>query len=855
MHHGTGRWRLALVAAEVVLATVLGLVVNLASSSLPPWLGWLAVGYRSWWLLGGAIVATVVLLAFTSRGEDAGHRIDGVVADPTTGLTRPDGPALAREAETRRTMRAEILGLSPAQVRVSFDVGISAPTTHIPDPTPGNLLVVIGPLGSGKSDLADVWLLEQVAIFNSSLLAPWPVWVKADRIDSSLEQKILQTVPSAALREHGARIVVDGLDERTLGAPGLLEEARLLTAKWPKVSIVVTSRDSFGLPNERVIIAEPWTDEAARALIHAVARADNPNLTDGWWHGWPTSLRESIRRPLFALLAAKQVGRQSVPKTTAELLSLTAMDALHRTNSIDSEAFPLLTEIATATTNAGKPVSIDSVGGLRKIQSLRNTRLLVVGDDYLVGFGLAIIEQWFAAQALLEEKVIGTTYTGDVSSFGRWRYALAMAVSVGSSEQSARIMACLARWNPGAAAWVLKESTTSGIGSDHSNEEPLPNWLSVGLAIKNATDAWRAGLKQVGDLALPLDTKNHDSAEPITVGIRVLGRRRILQSYAWSSEISGPVVELPADFRMFGPMAGHPPWRTTKGGTPTPGSSWPWRWTFDMMREQLRRVLPRRLHEYVPSAGVVAREHRWSIIATLAGNASTRRPIQRSKVVASIRTRLKSVGDLHNVREIHVGRHVFSVQELQALQGSLEEDVQEWIQPPWPEPNRRPNGPSRWVWQLYSTDGLLEATRDIYNGALTAYREIADGLFATFGAALGYRSLMPAILKGQLWVNEIATNEYDPPWLTYEIWPGNRQDVEIRVSSDWSSDLGVEGVYLAHMRTHLAANAEAEVFGHIISHHEALDIFVSRPATTRALKWLWTDLSSLGWLSGVPPEL
>jgi hypothetical protein len=109
-------------------------------------------------------------------------------------------------------------GLTDVQVRRAL-----AHRAHVPDRLQclgrGELRILHGPLGSGKSDIAEEWFLSNIAAATTDSAAAIPLWITIDDLATALESHILAEVGLPALSRHGVDVVIDGLDERPIRPP------------------------------------------------------------------------------------------------------------------------------------------------------------------------------------------------------------------------------------------------------------------------------------------------------------------------------------------------------------------------------------------------------------------------------------------------------------------------------------------------------------------------------------------------------------------------------------------------------------------------------------------------------------
>ena len=166
-----------------------------------------------------------------------------------------------------------------------------------------------------------------------------------------------------------------------------------------------------------------------------------------------------MRRPLFALLAAQHAAAAEGVTGVPEIIDRVVADVVSRENF---NLFTQLRALAVQTIRAGGPVDPAGIAPADIAAKIRNSPL-VATTGRKCGFALATFEQWFAAQAILDDVVGMDEVLASMETFNRWRYVLAIIAATADPARADKVMAALARWNPGAASWVVNETRASGL--------------------------------------------------------------------------------------------------------------------------------------------------------------------------------------------------------------------------------------------------------------------------------------------------------------------------------------------------------------------------------------------------------
>ncbi|BDD73501.1 NACHT domain-containing protein [Streptomyces anthocyanicus] len=801
---------------------------------------------------------------WVSNSQIGGHNIQIGCAGGDVNVTieaGPDSPQstyprsyiadqMIRECSERRAILRRASGVTQEQANLSKEFDCNDPDDLISLGS-GKVVALVGPMGAGKSDVANLWLTNRCRDFAEDDGKPLPLWIAARNISSDLETWIASRIDSSTLAEMGISLVVDGIDETSNGAQ-LVEECQILVARWPKSQVMMTGRPGVFADHVECIHLESWSEDVAFEMIRKVAGSSNI-----YPHSFPPQIVEAVRRPLFAMLVVSlHSAHESVPQTSAGLIQHCALRSLRRSSGSWREFFPLLRRIAVSSVANDGNVALAEVGGEAIRHSLQETRL-VAFSEHKVSFTLSLFEQWFAAEALLQGEVELDQIFSDLASFAKWRYVLALSLQTGSSEHIDDIMHVLTKWNPGAAAWVVREGIEWPFSNNQSSCE-LPGWKSVAARLHRAAASWCTGVGELTPVATVLDAgKNATDHLKLHLAVEENGKRFI---YAWEQGSSGSkdIYHLSNPQELAGRGIG-------VGSSPAPaGDAWVWAWTLRHMRRHIEQRLPNALHLRAPLGGVIETEYMWAVIYALLRRGSFLRtePVEVMELKALVRE-LQEKAREHGPVEDYAYQYGASKRitrlDLILVGEWLDRQHEGELTPPWPSINvSRPS--SGWVWKFYTPERLHELTCFVYARALDAYAEMMSTLFRNFTFTLNHASLLPATLKGALHVGE-GDSFTDGPVLDYCLIPladtessQNRVDIiiaqsrEVRIPQEYEK-------YEPYLRRFHIDNPERAPFSFHGWTQTALHIWESRPATNIAFRWIWSDLRSLGLVKSLPRDL
>ena len=94
---------------------------------------------------------------------------------------------LHRVSRARRKVRMQSTGLSDDQIRSV----LKALPIDVPEVARASTLLLSGPMGSGKSEVAEEWTRHNIDAFSADPGAPFPVWISARSLTAgTIEQSI-----------------------------------------------------------------------------------------------------------------------------------------------------------------------------------------------------------------------------------------------------------------------------------------------------------------------------------------------------------------------------------------------------------------------------------------------------------------------------------------------------------------------------------------------------------------------------------------------------------------------------------------------------------------------------------------
>lgn len=252
------------------------------------------------------------------------------------------------------------------------------------------LRLLIAPVGSGKSLAAERFYQRYIKTFMASGKGPFPVFLEASTIGSSLENSIREkAVAFGDVDEEGVCLVVDGLDEINLPkAQQILSAIRVIINSWPSTLALLTSRPLKAWSDlEEVEELPPLSTCDAIALTSKAAGFDVSPFS----HRWDESLTDAISRPLFAILlgnflrGSRSNGHVSVASIVTHLVDSVLAKTSYATELRNT--FHKLAIICTDNDNRATPGSIS-----RPQREALLSSGVVIESDGALSFSLHLLQ-------------------------------------------------------------------------------------------------------------------------------------------------------------------------------------------------------------------------------------------------------------------------------------------------------------------------------------------------------------------------------------------------------------------------------------------------------------------------------
>jgi hypothetical protein len=762
--------------------------------------------------------------------------------------------ALDRAGRLSYARRIRRLRAVPAERRDAVLIWMSEqndPVLAVPE---GQIRVLLGRLGSGKTERALRWWDDGLLAAQADPEVEIPIWLDARDITGGLEMAITASLGCDPLRP--CRIVIDNLDGVSpRQARQLLDQARELVTAWPTVSVLATSRPGVPVSDDELIKVEPWSVERGADLVRTVAG-------DVLWQVWAAETKDLLTTPLTAIAVAARLraGRDTrVSRLT--LLNDLARIILEeeRPEQATQQIWDEFARLAVRILTNSAPVTAASFGSPPMVWKLTDTGL-IVSDDGKLSFALPVFEQHFGAQAiqngLAEPEVAAAT-----EAFPRWRYALASAIATSEVVQAETYALRVARVNPAALSWILDEITAEH-GDTASDTEAAP---SRPAPIKNDKDAdpmmaqgaWlRDGLQALldGFGACRTSLARYRDGQLVQWGVQSAGDYRFLGIAR--DELPPPAVVRVADNALDVTISsGWISWTPFRFPSENLGR---WFWARQSIRNTLLRLIRRRRLP-LPADSPLVRERMW----VLAQRIMHIRRQPWSTVIPLDDLRHAVDGLMEQVERTVHSRWQCPDEEIDShdvrwIHAQLQHETAEALASPQP-PRDRTNRPAKWRWDGYSPELTLDIHRNVLSDALIGYRDIVEHNFARFGPALGLYGVLPVRIKGTIFTDDDGADNPQSS-LLYEISanPNAQRASNPDVDLELLTQAEIPQYYAktaanpprGGLRASITEEDGPQTRFYVPTKYDTdLLTGLSRPATNLAYEWLADDLQALGWLT------
>lgn len=711
------------------------------------------------------------------------------------------------------------------------DKTIGMPDSKIVPTDEKPIVVLTGEVGSGKSLLAERLFQNALNSFRKNPESPIPVFIQPKDLNGSLISNVEQAVSEFGdLDTNGAIIIIDGADESGISkATQILDESRILHSLYPKSKILITSRPLPSYDNQIETIPIPkLTEQESYALVSKISRIE---ISPGFASQWPESIKEAIKRPLFAILLGifLRGTKSKIPRSKGEMISFLVEESLNRIDMNKSDAITLLKRLAMLSTDrGGNHVHFSELASKIHLQSLFGSGMIVQNKDKdYYSFALPILTQWFAAQSLISEMIKIEDIANDSERLELWKYPLIIYVGSADYNKVIKAFSYVIEKHPAFASQIVDDALADwGICDD----VVLPSYIECGRRIRESMQTWVNGIGRLAKLIAPVNENN----KVLPIGVNVEKSSIVTAWYYGSNELN-EVVPIPDEAFLYYVDG----WPTLRHAFPGYQSSWALKWTKKELEEGLNEIIDKKL--FPVYKGPLLREVAWIAATTITG--------KHSQTIGKIKIQeiLKLLSQFPpESRFVKFNNKIINLEALRIELQRLQDEKQDSLIPPWPIPDKINTG--GWIWKPYSDSQFLARAQAVFSGAVEGYQHIIDTWLPTFASRMSTYILFPAKLKCFI-TRETDDNEMFPTKLYYfqAIPKGSSNQIDIQICDQIPNlyDISTEKLYAEARRL----RPEASQWLSVSVTSGYLDIFHETAISDLVYSWLKRDLKRISWVN------
>lgn len=663
---------------------------------------------------------------------------------------------------------------------------------------------LIGDFGSGKSLALSILYLQQIKKEKNAFLISAVNIPNDITLDKYFE---IEDISAETI------FFIDGLDEVSYHTARKIIEAIILCETCnEKIRFVVSSRPNTAIDGRcNTIKIQALSLDESFGLIKKIV---GDQIPEARIKALGDKIQDTIVNPFFAILVGEYLIKSGNIITSKQdlikFLITKSVSSINYSNTILEQLKKLSVKYIN---NQMNKILISELGASIKISDILATGLLQLDGDY-ISFGLPIIPQWLAAEAIRDCYVDIDELVKTDASIIRWRYPLMILFGNISFEESKDVFSRILETYPGIASKIIRDNIINEY------MESLPTDEQCAEMILTCMNAWIKSLGNISKVIAPMDGEQLS-----TFHIIVSRSQHSSICLCWEQRNIGVPYIIAHDVPQI-PMN-----LISKGVKKS--SVWAWIYTFEYLSDNLKKFI-----ESSPSFLNVPdlREEVFYDIARsfLNNGALYREDIELSSLSPYKRFRMASIKK-HSASTVNL-----FFDHIEQLESRGETHLK--------YPHIRPdielvNG--GYVWDSYSYKQQLGLVNCIYGKALTSYKKLVDDIFESLRNTMPLYLMFPAKLK----ISYYLQGDEKRPCIQWYLLCKKASERDELLLEERKREYGEYMKYFSEIKDSIdryrVSNAE---LCSVSLHSQIAELFNEFPLKKIVLDWLKNDLKSIGWL-------
>lgn len=218
------------------------------------------------------------------------------------------------------------------------------------------------------------------------------------------------------------------------------------------------------------------------------------------------------------------------------------------------------------------------IGTRRELEPLLESRLIVERGG-TVNFSLAILREWFGAQALVSDEVTRCRVLNSSTLANAWVNSMIIAVAIFDNDRASELLQPLAAKHPGVASLVVHQAISPWGILEEPFAAPV---LECGRQIREAMQSWVTGIGRLALLIAPL----RPNGSVRSLGVKRHGAYLTASWYEGESEIED-IHELPA----LDDLMNSGGWLGVRMACPARQPAWAWKWALEELTSRISDLM------------------------------------------------------------------------------------------------------------------------------------------------------------------------------------------------------------------------------------------------------------------------